>query len=210
MRGRDDCGFTLVELLVGLGLMALISVLLFGGFRFGLRVWEAGDDRITATNEIEMAQHLLRQQIAESQPVVLAPELERAPVLFRGDAGGLLFVAPLPAHHGVGGFYLFSLAADRAQKDHQLVLRWRRFRSDKVDATAFDPKDRSVLVNGVGSIEIRYFGRPTANAPARWLESWDGAHGLPQLVRVRILFPRGDGRQWPELVVAPRLWTLPS
>jgi len=203
-------GFTLVELLVGLSLLTLISVLLFGGFRFGLRVWEVGDDRIAEANEIEMAQHLLRRQIGEAQPVVLGLQPDAAPTLFRGDSAGVLFVAPLPAHRGVGGFYLFSLAADGAQKNRQLVLRWRLYRADRLNETDFDPKDRSVLVNGIQSVAIDYFGRPAGDAPARWLERWDGALGLPQLVRLRIAFPPGDGRRWPDLVVAPRLQTSRS
>jgi general secretion pathway protein J len=203
-------GFTLVELMVGLGLLALISLLLFGGFRFGLRVWEVGDDRIAELNEIEMAEHLLRRQLGEAQPVVLDARPEGAPTLFQGDAAGVLFVAPLPAHRGTGGFYVFSLAEDDAQKKGQLILRWRRFRADRMNEAAFDPKDRSVLVNDIQSIAIAYFGRPATGAPARWLGRWDGTLGLPQLVRIRIAFPPGDSRRWPDFVVAPRLRISPS
>ena len=40
MTARDHNGFTLVELLVATTLLALLSVVLFGGLRFGARAWE--------------------------------------------------------------------------------------------------------------------------------------------------------------------------
>ena len=207
---RGARGFTLVELLVGLSLLSLISLLLFGGFRFGLRAWEAGDDRIAATNETEMAQHLLRRQLAEAQPIVIGPRTEGALTLFQGDDAGVTFVGPLPAHRGVGGFYIFSLATREERGGRQLLLRWRRYRPDTVAGSDFDPKDESVLVNGIDSIAIEYFGQPTAAASARWLQRWDGTLGLPQLLRVRVAFPPGDARRWPAFVVSPRLRIAPS
>jgi general secretion pathway protein J len=207
---RDAGGFTLVELLVGLSLLSLISLLLFGGFRFGLRAWEAGDDRIAAADEVGMAEHLLRQQLAEAQPVTIGPRPEAAPTLFLGDDAGVTFVAPLPAHRGVGGFYLFSVAMRDGAEGRQLMLRWRRFRADAAPGAEFDPKDESVLLNDIDSVAIEYFGSPAAAAPARWLPRWDGALGLPQLVRLRVAFRRGDARRWPEFVVAPRLRIAPS
>ena len=203
-------GFTLVELLVGLSLMSLISLLLFGGFRFGLRAWEVGDDRIAAANEIAMAQHLLRRQLAEAQPVTIGARPELAPTLFQGDDAGVTFVGPLPAHRGVGGFYIFSLATREERGGRQLLLRWRRYRPDTVAGSDFDPKDESVLLNGIGSIAIEYFGQPTAAASARWLQRWDGTLGLPQLLRLRVAFPPGDVRRWPVFVVSPRLRIAPS
>ena len=38
--GRDAAGFTLIELLVTLTLVGLISLVLFGGLRFGTRAWD--------------------------------------------------------------------------------------------------------------------------------------------------------------------------
>lgn len=208
--GNGARGFTLVELLVGLSLMSLISLLLFGGFRFGLRAWEVGDGRIAAANEIAMAQHLLRRQLAEAQPVIIGSRPELAPTLFQGDDAGVTFVGPLPAHRGVGGFYIFSIATRADRGGRQLLLRWRRYRPDAVAGSDFDPKDESVLLGGIRSIAIEYFGQPTAAASARWLQRWDGTLGLPQLLRLRIVFPPGDARRWPEFVVSPRLRIAPS
>jgi general secretion pathway protein J len=202
---RTSAGFTLVELLVGLSLLALISVLLFGGFRFGLRAWEVGTARIDSGNEIELAQNLLRRQLAEAQPVRVGVEIESAPVLLRGSTSALIFVSPLPAHRGIGGAHLFALGIGDGASGKKLTLRWRLFRAGDPGDAAFDPKDASTLLTGIETIELSYFGRPATGGPRRWNDRWEEQPDLPELIRLRIAFPPGDGRSWPDLVVAPRL-----
>jgi Type II secretory pathway, pseudopilin PulG len=45
MRRHSPAGTTLIELLVALSLLSLMAVLLLGGMRLGLRVWDVGGDR---------------------------------------------------------------------------------------------------------------------------------------------------------------------
>ena len=90
-----SAGFTLIELLVATTLLALLSVLLFGGLRFGARAWEAGGASMERTGEIEAIQDLLRRTLAEAA----APEPASGQQLsFVGDAGRMRFFAPMPRH----------------------------------------------------------------------------------------------------------------
>lgn len=207
MTHRCSRGFTLVELLVGLSLLSLLTLLLFGGFRFGLRAWEVGSARLEGADAVASAQGLLRREFSEAQPVLVGTPTEATPVLFSGAADRLTFVAPLPAHRGTGGFHVFELAlrpAGGTAPTNELLLRWHLYRADDT-APGFDPKDESVVLAGVDAIELSYFGPPTQGAAAQWLKLWDGRLGLPKLVRLQVVFPPGDDRRWPDLVVAPRL-----
>ena len=64
---------------------------------------------------------------------------------------------------------------------------------------------RSRLIANVESVELAYFGKDRSDKAPVWHDQWKDQIALPQLVRVRVRFPSGDPRPWPDLVVAPRI-----
>ena len=204
---RREGGFTLVELLVGLALFSLISVLLFGGFRFGLRAWESGSDRIDRTSRVELVQSLLRRELSQAfLPKLVAPAEDRGTVsAFAGTGDTMSFVAPLPTHGGTGGLYVLSLSKRQAGRHTYLSLGWRMFRPDEMGAGTFKADDESTLID-IAGLQFAYYGNLDRDGAAGWFDQWLGIGSLPQLIRVRVSFPPGDPRQWADLVIAPRLY----
>ena len=111
-RSDTDTGFTLVELLVATTLLALLSVVLFGGLRFGARAWESGSASIERTGEVQAVQELLRRTLSEIAVSDLAGAEQRQSL--QGKDGLVSFFAPLPRHAGLGGFGRYRLTADDA------------------------------------------------------------------------------------------------
>jgi len=84
----------------------------------------------------------------------------------------------------------------RVDADHRLILLWRPY----LRATRLRPMPapRSTeLLRGVSRISMFYW-EPTGH----WTNTWR-ATDLPALVRVRLSFPDGDSRHWPDIVAAP-------
>ena len=208
-------GFTLVELLVGLTLMALVSVILFGGMRFGLRAWETGGGRAERAMGIEMVQSLLRRQLAQAKapandvaksaqgqtpPGQSAPGQSMPALLGRSDR--VTFVAPAPAFDEAGGDFVFVLGGSGDNGHSSLVLAWTPVQpSTSPPGGMRGTGSTATLVDDVATIELAYYGVSDPQRPAQWWDKWDGALGLPQLVRVRLTFPPGDARRWPDLIV---------
>ena len=193
-------GFTLIELLIALTLMALLSVILFGGLRFGMRAWDTGGQRIEQVSQIETVQNLLRRQI--SQVRFLPQSAEAGPIApFAGGAHDLVFIAPLPANRGTGGSYLFRLSQSDRDGRPDLVLAWHLYRPELLTSGLQDFDEETPLLEGVAGIELSYYGAPSPEQPMQWWDSWDGANGRPQLVRVRLEFAPGDVRRWPDLII---------
>lgn len=184
---RNQAGFTLIELLVSLTLLGLLFVLLFGGLRFGSRAWERGTAVTEAGDSVRAVQNLLRSEIERTCPrrdTVATQTMPR--VKFAGAATTLAFLAPAPVSAG-------------GRTCVKLTLRQRRV-GTRLRLTLSLGRNEAVLLDGVAGTELSY-----RTPEGAWQDDWTGETDLPALVRIRVTFPPGDARAWPELLVAPRI-----
>jgi general secretion pathway protein J len=203
---RGTAGFTLVELLVALTLFALLSVLLFGGLRFGTRATAAGTARLEAAGELAAATGFLRAQLADAQPLTKEDPGGSKSVAFEGEAESMEFATLPPAHLAAGGWYALHLAPERAGGSLALKLTWRLVRTEQWGEPVAPPLP-STLIDHLARIECSYFGVGAEGEAPKWHDSWHGASSLPLLVRVRLTF--ADGSHAPDLVVALRAAVRP-
>jgi general secretion pathway protein J len=197
MTMHRDAGFTLVEVLVALTLASLLAAGLYQGLRLGNRAWSALSARAAATDEIGVAHRLVRQVIDQAYPLP-APTEQGFQVDFRGEAKGLIFWTPPPDIWAYPGGLIQA----------RLRVRATEGRRDLVLALSEDLNDPGrteeiSLLRGIADVAVEYYGR--AGAAADWRAIWQHQPQLPQLVRLRVGFPEGDRRTWPDLVVAPKI-----
>lgn len=197
-RNNHSAGFTLVELLVATTLLALLSVVLFAGLRFGARAWEAGGESIERTGEVEAVQELLRRTLSEAATVELTGAEPQ--VALAGAPDRVSFIAPLPRHVGLGGRGRYRLARDEAG---HLLLAWEPHRPERGlgDPLSGEP---AIVLQGVASLAIAYYGAERSGETPAWHDGWESPN-LPKLIRIEVAFAEGDRRRWPELTIAPRL-----
>jgi general secretion pathway protein J len=217
VRRRTEAGFTLLELLAALTVLAVLMALMFGGLRFGARVWESGDQALRGLAELQTAAGFIRRLISQALPVDAAAaaagdEKAASAAAFRGTAEALRLVAPAPSQFLPGGLYEIVLGVEdgfAADGSRRLSVWWRpmeRRRQAQAPAPGIDadPRTRqSVLIEGIAELRISYFGQGEDGDAPRWHDRWDAIGTPPALVSVRVGFPPGDRRFWPDLVVAP-------
>jgi prepilin-type N-terminal cleavage/methylation domain-containing protein len=185
---RRDAGFTLIEVLVALGLSALVSLILL----HGIRLAATGLDRHTRAVE--------RLDTRQSLDDILRRALGAAAAIPRGAGGAFIGQPDAIEFLGIAddsgpGLYRIDLAVDRGRGD--LILRRR------LAAPAGDPRAAaSVVATKVRDFRLAYFGADAVNAAPAWHDSWQQLTILPLMVRV-ILATDGDPPR-PALVV--RLW----
>ena len=191
--GRDSAaGFTLLEVLVMLVVLGLLLAGLSQGLRFGLLAWRTEARLQAAHGELDALDRTFRHLVETLEPGTVT-----TPSSLRGEAGRVSFTATLPAAARALPTRLadVTLYLDGA---HRLVLDWTPHRhAVRVGAPPMPVEE--VLLRGVAAVRLAY----AASSGGGWQDSWTSPYP-PALIRLRLVFPAGDPRRWPDLVAAPR------
>ncbi len=200
----SDCraGFTLLEMLVVVVVLGFLAVGLTQGVRGGLALWNAQQRRIGETGDLDASGRVLRSLltgVAAPTPSGFGPGAAIGGQI-KGDASHLSFVGDLPTGLGTTRRADITIELD----GRRLVLRWTPHRHE----IPFGPPPQPTvteLISGVSGLQISYWGSPAPDQPVQWQQQWDGTGAAPELIRIRLVFAKGDRRRWPDLIVAPEL-----
>lgn len=206
-RANGQSGFSLIEVLVSLILLALVLSLLAGGVRYARSTWNAAarlDDLATA----DVAETFIRARLAEAMPIYEQRKAGVMQVLFQGAAHAVSFIAPAPNGPGGAGLYRYTLEAERSGAGAQrtLVAKIAPYVPGSMELGAEIAPDRHVLLRNIKSVSFRYFGRGELGAPPAWHTAWTRRDAMPRLVEIAMA--RGDADGGPvNLVIELRLQT---
>ena len=194
---HPDSGFTLLEIIVAVAVLGFLLLALTQGTQFGLRAWRTQTDTVQRHTEMEAADRALRHLI---ERLVSGDMLKSRPPLI-GGRSGIDFVTTLPPGPGVppDPTAEVRLSVDAA---HRLLLTW----VPAPHATWIGrpvPPERTILLYGVERLECSYW-KMVPGGGGSWVREWTDPRP-PALVRLRIIFPAGDARRWPDIVAAPRV-----
>ena len=196
--GRQS-GFTLLEILVALVVLGFLMIGLTQGVRAGLAMWGAQTRRVGETADLDAGARVLRRLLSgislpSAGGFLGASSTEK----FEALPESLTFVGDLPTGFGT------TRRADITLELHEgrLVLRWTPRRHEVSTAPPPEPIETE-LIRGVERFDLAYWGSPSQGEPAGWQSRWD-RRDLPELIRVRLGFAKGDRRRWPDLIAAPQ------
>jgi len=193
-------GFTLIEIVVAMAILAAMMALLYSGLSFALRSWDAGDavGRVAADRRIGEA--FLRRELSELFPMRWKDPMTLK-FAFDGERDSLRFVSARPPDVTMGGLSLVSLQVEQGANSRERNLVMRRAMPDD-EAKDFGPLERtdqrSVLVPNIDSVSFSYFGSETDFADPKWTDAWTYTNRIPNLVRMRVRV--ADGGYLPDLV----------
>lgn len=201
---RRECGFTLMEVVIALVLLALLMSLAYGAFRTTAASVERGEALIDRTERMRVAQQFLRRQLSFALPMMF----ERVDLgadenkVFEGDGETLRYVAPMPGYLARGGAHVQTL---RLRSDGDGL----RLEFEHVLLNGFDPLEPApreqrppvVLLQGASDASFEYRGLDEEGLLGEWLSSWEDRARLPLMVRLNVEWPDRAQMRWPPLDV---------
>lgn len=195
-------GFTLLEVLMALVLLALLLGLAWGSLRTAIKASSSGEALIARSEQARTVQGFLRRQLAQAMPVAYERlEDAGAELRFEGSAEGLRFVAPMPGYLSRGGAHVQTLSLVGSGRGLRLEFNHEQLNGyDPLDPAP--ERDPVVLVEGVAGGRFEFRDLDEEGRLSDWTSDWDNPERLPLMVRLALDFERDDPRRWPEFEVA--------
>lgn len=194
---RRARGFTLLELVVALALLAVLAALSFSGLSASARMWEGLESRTSRAHEMHQAAGFIRRQVEQARPLG-----------FLGASDTLQFVAPVPAPLGAGGLHSFSIAVRDAAAGKEIVVSHERHQRGQWERFGEEVPDAVVIARGLRDADLAYLPPSRGATQAAWVSRWERPDALPQLIRLRLKADGRDADEWREWLMSPRLGTL--
>lgn len=198
-------GFTLVEVVIALTIVATMLVVMFGGLRAGLAAWQRGDERAEVLDRARSVTQIVTRTLGAAYPYMTSSQGREAPrLLFEGAPDRVAFVTavpPLPTAAPIA-FTAVTLSRD-AGPVPGLAVRQKPLPNE----APFDSGLVPALVDGtVSDVHFRYL----RESDRTWTERWDVAEekALPLAVEITLsIVQAGRSAPQPPLMVSIPLRT---
>ncbi len=212
MRSKEG-GFTLVELLVAMSLLALIMVAMASTLRSMAQTETRIDGKMQQLDQVRTTSNFLKDILGRVD--VTSTSTQTGPAIaFQANANSISWVGVMPARYGTGGRYFFRLAIESTQTGDDLVLRYVPW-SARVDFPDWGQSDKHTLVSNIQNFVVETDGLPVdiqstpPDWPRGWHTGWLVKNAAPQRVRLTVEDALG---KWQPVVVSmlPTLQSLPG
>ncbi len=202
MNLHSESGFTLLEMLVVTGLMALLVMLGLNLMRSSASASAKSEAAAQRNEQLRSVQSFLRRQITGALPIAYEFDASNGEAtFFSGDRNKLQFVANMPGYLSYGGAYLQTFELKRGGENYQLEFSFRQITTEGL---LKDERKPEILLDGIKSGEFSYRTLDEQSKPGSWKNDWDVPTQIPLQTSLKIEFA-DKKMHWPLLVAASKL-----
>jgi prepilin-type N-terminal cleavage/methylation domain-containing protein len=197
-----ETGFTLMEMLIAVTLVAMMAVGLWAALRISIRSWSRGSEFIDADQRHRTIQDMVQKQIASTYGLYAPADIQQggAPYLiFSGTENSIQFVSlnSLRFLESPGLTLVHYEVAQDSTGDYSLVEKEARYTGWLPDQEAAESfSEATPLFQKLSSCTFEYFDPGDNDNPPQWRREWDGQKmgRLPWAVSMTMIFrdPRGN------------------
>ncbi|HEX7339324.1 MAG TPA: prepilin-type N-terminal cleavage/methylation domain-containing protein [Rhodanobacteraceae bacterium] len=190
MNARAQGGFTLLEIIAALALLALLMLGVYGGIRTLTGSVHRGRDAVARLDTRRGAEQFLRRNLAQVRPIPWARLDNGRAVVFVGASQAMRFVAPLPGFLGRLGPQLQTLKlVPDGHGQFNLEAAFALLPPDGSAPQPFGPPQR--LLAHITSGQFAYRGFDIRRKDTGWSDNWTHSSRLPALVEIHLKTAQG-------------------
>ncbi len=193
-------GFTLVELLVSMAVLALVALTMAAGLRFVVKAIASTNSRREGLEELTLGLSVLRGELERAEPLMVKVG-NRELVMFSGLADRLRFANVEPPYLAGPPYlaYEYSVTIDRDA--YRIELRRTPIDPGEPDLAVVEEAEPRTILRVPQALRFSYWGRLRSRDPPAWHDEWPPGPRLPDAIRLA----EGEDPGWPDLVVPLRI-----
>ncbi len=172
-------GFTLVEVVIALNIVAALLAIMFGGLRLGLAAWRQGDARAETLQRARGLSLLLMRALGGTHPYrAAATGRQASQLVFEGEPDRVAFVTSAPAVPPP--IPIAFTAVTFSREESGLTIRQKALPNRE----PFEPVAPTLVDATVADMRFRYLRREEGT----WQDRWDATQekALPGAVEVTL------------------------
>ena len=178
-------GFTLLETLMAIVLLALLLAGAYSGIQTSVRAMHAGERLIERIDRVRTVQEFLRHQLTRILPLSYA-QTDAKVYVFEGEHDFMRFVAPMPGYLSHGGPYVQTLALVHGSDGLSLVFSGTMLNGFDWQEDKKSERQPVVLIDHIRDGGFSYRALDDQGQLAPWSPSWDDPNLTPLLVRIEL------------------------
>ncbi len=197
---HESGGFTLLEVLMAVTLLALLLAGAYSGIQTSVRAMHSGERVIERVDRVRTVQEFLRHQISRIMPLAYE-QTTTGNYVFEGDRGYMRFVAPMPGYLGHGGPYVQTLTLAPAPDGLRLVFSGVMLNGFDAQSEKTAERDPVVLLDRIRDGAFSYRMLDDQGQLAPWSTRWEDPTVTPLMVQIELVMQDGERIGWPALAV---------
>jgi general secretion pathway protein J len=193
-------GFTLLEMLLAVILLALLLAGAYSGIHAAANAMHAGERAIDRADRLRTAQEFLRRQIMHIMPLTYDRDDATNTVhVFEGAPQFMRFVAPMPGYLSRGGPYVQTLELVRGNGGLQLVFTDAMLNGYEAQNPKTD--EPVVILDRIRAGQFQYRTLDDQGQLTDWFSEWPDPSITPLMLRISLEMQPGVEIPWSELDV---------
>ena len=207
---KSSSGFTIIEIMLAVSILAMVIATVFTSFRIGINAWEKGESKIEAFQTKRAVNTLIYREIKSAYPYTITPgELDTHIKYnaFFGESDSLKFVSHASTTGRSTGLSLIEMWTE--DEKGLFIGEREALVSNRSDLNDIDLRDEDTAVSvcsEIKEISFRYFERKNKDEEGEWQENWDPEDKkkrLPLFVEVLLVYIDKNDEESEEVLVIP-------
>jgi general secretion pathway protein J len=195
-------GFTLLEVMLAILLLALLLAGTYGAIRTAVHAMHSGESAIDRTNRLRVAQEFMRHQVSRIMPLAFGQDKNtNTNFVFDGTRNMMRFVAPMPGYLSKGGPYVQTLSfAGNRRGGKQLLFTDEMLNGFDLDEKNADTEP-SILLDQIADGRFEFRTLDENGEMTDWSDQWDDPSITPVMIRIVVRMLPEARIEFPEMEI---------